>query len=124
MGISIAEHLAEVEGDVNPYADAFNFGPYIEANRTVEELIKEVIKYWEGKWQYVSDSQAPHEASRLHLQIDKAQQELGWRPRWDFRTTVERTVNWYRYTKNGSDANSNCLADIAYYQTPTVNLGK
>jgi CDP-glucose 4,6-dehydratase len=28
----------------------------------------------------------------LNLVIDKAHHQLGWSPRWDFATTVERTV--------------------------------
>jgi putative hemolysin len=34
--------------------------------------------------------QAPHEASLLNLVIDQAHHQLGWSPRWDFATTVER----------------------------------
>ena len=44
---------------------------------------------------------APHEASLLNLGIDKAHQQLGWSPRWDFATTVERTVGWYRQVQEG-----------------------
>jgi CDP-glucose 4,6-dehydratase len=39
-----------------------------------------------------SDPQAPQEASLLNLVIDRAHHQLGCSPRWDFATTVERTV--------------------------------
>jgi CDP-glucose 4,6-dehydratase len=35
-----------------------------------------------------------HEASLLNLEINKAHHQLGWAPRWDFATTLERTVGW------------------------------
>ena len=60
-----------------------------------------MTKYWEGTWRDVSDPHEPHEASRLHLQIDKAHNQLGWSPRWDFETTVERTMNWYKDVDSG-----------------------
>jgi CDP-glucose 4,6-dehydratase len=47
---------------------------------------------------------APHEASRLLLNCDKARQELGWRPQWDFDRAVYETVRWYRKWNEGSDA--------------------
>lgn len=97
-------------------ADAFNFGPQLEANRSVLELVEEALLHWPGRWQDHSDPQAPHEASLLQLQIDKVHHELGWSPRWDFSTTVERTVSWYRQLQEGEVKAMNCcLADLAAY---------
>jgi CDP-glucose 4,6-dehydratase len=59
---------------------------------------------------------APHEAGSLHLQIDKAHHQLGWRPRWAFATTVERAVAWYRAVHEGASPLECCLADLACYQ--------
>jgi CDP-glucose 4,6-dehydratase len=76
--------------------DAFNFGPNIESNRTVHELVKEVLNHWEGSWEDQSDPNAPHEASLLNLSIDKAFHMLKWSPRWDFSRTVKETIRWYK----------------------------
>ena len=54
---------------------------------------------------------------QLHLQIDKSHHQLGWHPRWNFKTTVERTVNWYKSVAEGGLALSECLADMTAYQT-------
>ena len=102
----------------NRYTDSFNFGPSLDSNRTVKDLVEEMTKYWEGTWQDVSGSHEPHEAHRLHLQIDKAYNQLGWSPRWDFETTVERTMNWYKDVDGGGRSIEICLADIAAYQAP------
>jgi len=109
----LAERLF-VEGTT--YASAFNFGPALEANRSVRELVEAALHHWPGQWQDLSDPEAPHEAGRLHLQIDKAHHQLGWRPRWDFATTVARTVAWYRAVHEGARTMDCCLADLEAYQ--------
>ena len=118
----LAEKLAEVVSvDEHSYATAFNFGPSLESNRPVRDLVEEVLLHWPGDWQDLSESQAPHEAGRLHLQIDKAHHQLRWRPLWDFTTTVARTVAWYRAIHHGASALKCCLADIEAYQLEQTN---
>jgi CDP-glucose 4,6-dehydratase len=83
-----------------PSAAAFNFGPALDANRTVADIVQEILKHWPGEWQDKSDPDAPHEAGKLNLATDKASHLLGWQPRWDFSTTIEKTVAWYRGATN------------------------
>jgi CDP-glucose 4,6-dehydratase len=109
----LAEKLA-TGGEV--YSGAFNFGPSLEANRSVRELVEAALSHWPGSWSNLSDPTAPHEAGRLHLQIDKAHHLLGWRPRWHFATTVERTVGWYRAVAEGASPRECCLADLSRYR--------
>jgi CDP-glucose 4,6-dehydratase len=98
-------------------ADAFNFGPQLEANRSVRELVAAALSHWPGSWVDQSDPGAPHEASLLNLAIDKAHQRLGWTPRWDFATTVERTVGWYRQVRQGqASALACCLEDLEAFR--------
>lgn len=75
---------------------AFNFGPSLSSNRTVAELVVEILKHWPGNWEDRSDPQAPHEAGKLNLATDKAFHLLNWEPRWDFSTTIRLTVEGYR----------------------------
>jgi len=45
----LAEKLAKGQNtapDPNPYAEAFNFGPQLEANRSVGQLVEEVFQHW------------------------------------------------------------------------------
>jgi CDP-glucose 4,6-dehydratase len=110
--LRLAERLA---GD-HSFANAFNFGPLLDANRSVRDLVEQALEHWPGSWIDQSDSQAPHEAGRLHLQIDKAHHQLGWQPRWDFSTTVVRTVGWYRAVHEGANPMDCCLADLKAYE--------
>jgi len=100
----------------DPPCEAFNFGPSLASNRPVRELVESIIKHWPGEWIDQSVLAAPHEANLLHLQIDKAHHRLGWQPRWDYATTIARTVGWYRAQHNGSSAMACCLADLSLYQ--------
>ena len=105
--LSLAENLAESKG----YAKPYNFGPLQEANRSVKDLVEETLRHWPGSWKDVSNPQAPHEASLLSLVIDRAHRELIWAPRWNFETTVERTVNWYRHVAEGKASVLECCRD-------------
>ena len=109
----LAQSLSE-----NPLhiSQAFNFGPLLEANRSVRQLLEAVFQYWPGEWVDRSDPDEPHEAGRLHLQIDSAYHQLGWRPCWNFHTTVERSVNWYRRVAQGQNPLNCCLEDLKAYQ--------
>jgi CDP-glucose 4,6-dehydratase len=108
----LAERLATAG---QKFASAFNFGPGLEANRSVRQLVEAALAHWPGRWQDLSDPTAPHEAGRLHLQIDKAHHQLGWRPRWSYVTTVERTVAWYRAVHEGASPLACCMADLQTY---------
>ena len=99
----------------NQFSEPFNFGPGLEANRSVQQLIESIFSHWPGSWTDSSDSAALHEAGRLHLQIDKAQHQLGWSPVWSFFTTVERTVHWYRNVYEGLSELDCCLDDLSHY---------
>jgi CDP-glucose 4,6-dehydratase len=111
--LRLAEALA---GDLKPPCEAFNFGPTLASNRTVQELVESMLSHWNGSWLDQRDPHAPHEAHLLHLQIDKAHQRLAWTPRWDYATTVQRTVDWYHQYHQGRSALACCLADLESYQ--------
>lgn len=97
LGAALSGQLAErFPFSASTYAGAFNFGPALGSNRTVAELVAEILKHWPGHWEDRSDPNAPHEASLLNLATDKAHHTLAWSPVWDFPETIARTVAWYR----------------------------
>ena len=110
--------LAEKMSRSPKLATSFNFGPRLEANRSVRELVEEVIVHWPGSWKYLNDENAPHEAGRLNLVVDKAHHQLGWSPKWDFTNTVKRTVDWYRNFHEGRvSALECCETDLAVFNS-------
>ncbi len=98
---------------------AYNFGPALTANQPVSALVEQILTHWPGRWADQSDATAPHEAGRLNLAWDKAFHQLGWDPRWDFATTVARTVGWY-HAMMGAKAPARNLttADLLAYMQP------
>ena len=118
----LAARLAQAkDGEL---ASAFNFGPGHESNRTVEALVSEVLKHWPGRWEDRSDPNAVHEAKLLQLATDKANALLGWSPVWNFTTTIEETVKWYRETaKNSHTAAAFTSRQIAEYHAAAASAG-
>ena len=75
-----------------------------------------MVKNWPGTWFDQSESEAPHEAGLLNLNIEKAAQILAWRPVWDFAEAVKRTISWYRDAGNKADPAELTRKQIADYQ--------
>ena len=98
------------------FASSFNFGPQLGSNQTVLDLVQKSLIHWPGKYICEDDSQAPHEASMLHLSTDKSFYKLQWQQKWDFSTTVSRTINWYKSVyESKSSALESCLEDLSTY---------
>ena len=107
-----------------PLCSAFNFGPALASNRTVSELVQEILKHWPGKWEDKSDPKAVHEATLLNLTTDKAHHFLGWAPAWSFSETIHQTVSWYKQV-NDPAANVHALTtqQIAAYTAAAKSAG-
>jgi len=104
--------------DVSALATAFNFGPAPEANRTVAELVTEILRHWPGRWEDRSDPASVHEARRLDLATDKAENLLQWQPVWPFEQAIARTVDWYRaHHSHPAQAAAFTLDQITAYTT-------
>lgn len=92
-----ARLLDPAPSNVAPYCSAFNFGPPLNANITVKELVEKIISFWgSGGWKDVSSAHSLHEASLLNIAIDKAYHTLQWYPRLDFNETIRQTIEWYK----------------------------
>ena len=95
----------------------FNFGPSLPSNRTVAELVTELLPHTGGEWLDHSEPNAPHEASKLNLATDKAFHLLGWQPVWGFAETVAKTAEWYLSEAAGKDPADLTRSPITEYQS-------
>jgi CDP-glucose 4,6-dehydratase len=109
--------------DRKEVCSAFNFGPNAESNRTVGDVVEEVLKHWPGAWGDRSDDRAPYEAARLNLKIDKAERVLCWHPTWKFEEAIARTISWYRDANNRSDPRTLTHAQISQYHNDAAAQG-
>ena len=89
-------HLGASLSKSRKLSGAYNFGPASAGNRTVEDLVREILQNWPGCWKKVRDIGAPYEAALLQLDNSLAKKELGWSPIWNFRETVHQAVFWYQ----------------------------
>ena len=101
--------------DFAKVATGFNFGPDPAANRTVKDVVEELLKHTAGSWADRSDPHAVHEAGLLNLDIRKAARVLGWRPRWNFEQTLAKVTEWYVGTQTGANALSLTQTQIAEF---------
>ena len=100
------------------FTGGFNFGPPLDSNQTVAALVEEILSHWPGAWEDHSDPRAPHEAVKLNLATDKAFHLLGWKPRWNFKQTIEKTVSWYKASEtftHSADFRQRTLQQIRDY---------
>ncbi|MEO8064315.1 MAG: CDP-glucose 4,6-dehydratase [Pseudomonadota bacterium] len=93
------------------YAEAWNFGPGVEDNRTVAEILTQLRSYWPGlEWFTTSQSQ-PHEANLLYVDNAKSHAALGWKPVWNLQHCLEATAGWYRAWYENSRVESGVQLD-------------
>jgi CDP-glucose 4,6-dehydratase len=115
LGAALARPDLLGRSDAAVFRTAVNFGPNLPSNRTVAQLVEELLKHVPGSWVDQSDPQAPHEASKLNLAIDKAFHLLEWQPVWDFEETVARTASWYVREAQGVPPATLCAEQIESY---------
>ena len=77
-------------------ADAWNFGPDVQGNRTVEDVLREFNVTWPQLTRNSECDRQTGEAGLLQLDSAKAQMDLRWRPVWNFETAIRLTADWYR----------------------------
>lgn len=95
--------------------EGFNFGPRGESAQPVGALVDAFLREWPGSQEDRTDPAAPHEAGLLHLDVTKAAEVLGWKPVWDFTTTVRITASWYRDRHAGVAPAELCNRDVTAY---------
>jgi CDP-glucose 4,6-dehydratase len=87
--------------DAKQFANSFNFGPNIDDNLTVEELVKEAIKVWgKGGFNNTNVVDAPHEAGLLLLDNSKAKSQLSVYPIYNSNEAIKKTIEWYKNAKS------------------------
>lgn len=94
----------------------YNVGPAESDCITVGELATLFCNAWQegASWKNVSD-EGPHEAAFLKLDCSKIKSTLGWKPRWNIQTAVEKTVEWSKIYRDQGDIRACMEAQIREY---------
>lgn len=92
--LRLGQKLLE-QGD--QYATSYNFGPEMNQNIRVCEVVKRLAEIWgENSQVKTGDAGDLHEASLLQLNIEKAQKELGIMPVYSAEEAIVKTILWYK----------------------------
>ncbi|VXD19083.1 CDP-glucose 4,6-dehydratase [Marinoscillum sp. 108] len=98
------------------FAKAWNFGPLLQDNITVNKLVDHAIEIWgSGTSKDISNDKDPHEAGLLKLDINKTLNELGWKPKFDSKEAIHLTIQWYKDFISGQNSKDLLLKDISKY---------
>lgn len=85
------------------YAGHYNIGPNSEDCICTEDLVKMFKNNWNELKYICKNTNGPHEANYLKLDISKAKTLLNWNPKWNIKKAVEKTVEWYKAFANNKD---------------------
>jgi CDP-glucose 4,6-dehydratase len=79
------------------FAEGWNFGPELHDVLTVEDVLKLAKEAWKSvQYRVEQNKENPHEAGLLSLDISKAKEKLGWQPKWNAQTSIQKTFAWYQ----------------------------
>jgi CDP-glucose 4,6-dehydratase len=120
--LHLGQHLAGPSGA--EFCKGWNFGPNNSANKTVGDVVNDVIRLWgSGEVVVERDPNAPHEDHWLQLNCDRAYQYLRWKPTWDYPESIQETVHWYRQYRDGADVSELTNSQIEKYTQAWVKAG-
>lgn len=104
--------LAEKQYNNIKLSGSYNFGPDEVSCVTTGELVSLFCLTWKGSsWKEQSDN-GPHEANFLKLDCSKSKKMLNWKPCWDIKTAIDKTVEFAQHQDNNSMIN--CLTQQIY----------
>ena len=103
-------------------ADAWNFGPYEDGNKTVKQVIDMLGIHW-GLHSEVGNSllDQPHEAQLLKLDCSKAARHLHWMPKWTLKQAVEKIIEWHQAFESKKNMRDVCLKQIEAYMQSSID---
>lgn len=90
------------------FSGGWNFGPAAFENYSVADVVEEIRKIIPSiKIDVPATTEKLHEAGLLKLDITKAVNQLGWKPKLNFEETIRFTINGY-LDENSSNNTYNC----------------
>ena len=95
--------IAKLQAEDAERQGYYNVGPEESDCISVGELTDIFCDIWQNEisWKNVCD-RGPHEASFLKLDCSLIKNKLGWKPHWNIRKAVEKTIEWTKvYEQNG-----------------------
>ena len=108
------------------HGESFNFGPSLNTEYTVLDLVKAMDNYWENiSWYEMSKSTKKfYESGLLRLNCNKAKDKLKWQSVLKFDEMVEMVASWYRtYYLDPKSIENVTKKQITKYQSLAIKRG-
>ena len=82
---------------------SLNIGPYKSKNFSVGKILNRFVsKYKNIKWK-VNNKKIFKEQNLLNLNCTKIEKKIGWRNKYNFNLTIDKTIEWYKnYNKKNT----------------------
>jgi CDP-glucose 4,6-dehydratase len=97
------------------FAEAWNFGPEESDAKPVSWIVEQLcMSNSQAKWQ-IENIKQPHESDLLKLDSNKAKARLGWIPRWNLKTALNKTIEWHQAWQKKDDMAAITSAQIQAY---------
>jgi len=104
------------------YAEGWNFGPRDEDVKPVGKVMDYLVDNWPSAASWTLDnSEQPHEAQLLKLDISKAKAHLKWSPKWELNGTLETIIEWYESWLERKDMRQVTINQITEYEKKIRN---
>jgi CDP-glucose 4,6-dehydratase len=100
------------------FAGPWNFGPRDQDARSVQEVIELLKGHFPKSASHLSGhGEQAYESHTLKLDCSKANQLLGWKPRWTLEDAISRTSDWYNNYSSKANMRNFSLIQIDAYQS-------
>lgn len=99
------------------FGEGWNFGPLEADAKPVSFIVERLAKTWgeSAHWE-VDAGTHPHEATYLKLNIEKAQDRLGYQPRLALPDCLDWVAEWYRQYGDQADLMGLTLDQISRFE--------
>ncbi len=104
--------IAKRQAEDTSLSGHYNVGPDEGECKTTGEIAALFCDAWQdkAKWE-ATDPNGPHEAGFLKLDNSLIKEKFGWRPGWDTKTAIEKTVDWYKTWATRTPRSTTLLMD-------------
>ena len=94
----------------------YNVGPDERDCVTTGDLVSMFCESWGDGLSWESKAvEGPHEAGFLKLDCSRLKNTFGWKPRWNIKNAVEKTVEWTKSYLNGDEVKACMTRQIEEY---------
>ncbi|MBR4903726.1 MAG: CDP-glucose 4,6-dehydratase [Selenomonadaceae bacterium] len=96
--------VAQRQYEDKSLAGSYNVAPSEDDTVTTGELTELFCKSWGENLNWESKSlNQPKEANLLKLDCSKLKAVFDWQPKWNIKTAVDKSVEWYKIYRDGED---------------------